>query len=115
MTYCPVSETQANPSERIRGRRLQAIRKAHFRREPLCVHCKAQGRTRLATELDHILAITNGGKDTADNRQGLCFDCHDIKTAKDLGHKHKQAFDAQGEPIPAGKGSGGYLTRFRKS
>ncbi len=100
--------------KRIRGRKLQAIRKAHFSRWPLCVHCLKQGRTRLATELDHILALVNGGTDTADNRQGLCDECHDIKSAADLGHKLRQAFDAQGEPIPAGKGTGGYVTRFRK-
>jgi 5-methylcytosine-specific restriction endonuclease McrA len=100
--------------KRIRGRRLQAIRAAHFAREPLCIHCFKQGRTRLATELDHIKALCNGGKDVPENRQGLCQPCHDAKTMQDLGISHKQAFDAMGEPMPAGPAPGGYLGTFRR-
>jgi hypothetical protein len=72
------------PIERIRGRELQEIRYQHFRLYPLCVRCEAAGRTRLATELDHIVALMNGGEDVPSNRQGLCRDCHAIKTAEDL-------------------------------
>lgn len=83
------NQAQAKPSQqtgyRIRGRALQQIRAAHFRREPLCVMCKAAGRVTLATELDHIVALTNNGTDTADNRQGLCVPCHESKTLADLG------------------------------
>jgi 5-methylcytosine-specific restriction endonuclease McrA len=100
--------------QRIRGRRLQAIRAAHFAREPLCIHCFKQGRTRLATELDHIQALCNGGKDEANNRQGLCQPCHDLKTMQDLGIKPKQAFDAQGEPVAAEAPRGDW-NRFRKA
>lgn len=69
---------------RIRGRALQEIRAAHFRAHPLCVHCVALGRVRLATDLDHIDALINGGTDTPGNRQGLCSECHKAKTAEDL-------------------------------
>ena len=72
---------------RIRGRELQRIRQAHLRRHPLCVHCLSRGFVQMATEVDHILAITNGGVDSRDpfeNRQGLCTPCHDAKTAEDL-------------------------------
>jgi 5-methylcytosine-specific restriction protein A len=103
-------------TDRIRGRRLQAIRAAHFARFPLCVHCEAKGRTRLATELDHIKAVINGGEDSRDpfvNRQGLCDECHDTKTIADLGLRPKQAFGADGEPLPCGL-LGGYPQRFRK-
>lgn len=106
-------------TERIRGRKLQAIRKAYLARYPLCIHCLHKGITRLATEVDHIVALVNGGIESLDpfmNRQGLCADCHDVKTAKDLGHRPpKQAFDAQGNPIDSsGRGTGGWWTKFRK-
>lgn len=69
---------------RIRGRELQRIREHHFREHPLCVHCIARGIVTPATELDHIVALVNGGTDTPDNRQGLCTNCHAAKTAQDL-------------------------------
>lgn len=71
---------------RIRGRELQRIRDEHFRAHPLCVRCLAMDPPRysIATELDHTLALTNGGTDTPDNRQGLCAPCHVDKTAEDL-------------------------------
>jgi 5-methylcytosine-specific restriction protein A len=85
--------------ERIRGRALQRIRAAHFSRDPLCVICMSKGRITLATDLDHIVALVNGGKDVEDNRQGLCADCHKDKTAQDMGHKQRAKFDAQGRVI----------------
>jgi 5-methylcytosine-specific restriction protein A len=88
--------------ERIRGRRLQAIRRSHLSAYPLCVHCEAQGRTELATEVDHIVALVNGGADMDSNRQGLCKDCHADKTRADLGHKARQAIGFDGWPIGAG-------------
>lgn len=36
-------------------------------------------------ELDHILALVNGGKDHLSNWQFLCRSCHKDKTRKDLG------------------------------
>lgn len=85
--------------KRIRGRELQEIRKRHFEQFPLCVECQRLGRIRLATELDHIKALCNGGTDTPDNRQGLCSKCHEAKTAKDLGYKVRQAIGIDGYPI----------------
>jgi 5-methylcytosine-specific restriction protein A len=76
---------------RIRGRTLQRIRRAWFTEHPLCAECERNGRVSLAVELDHIIALTNGGKDfdqdDGKNRQGLCKECHEKKTAADLGHK----------------------------
>jgi 5-methylcytosine-specific restriction protein A len=88
--------------ERIRGRRLQGIRAHWFRAHPLCVMCEKAGRVRMATQLDHIVALDNGGKDFdrdhGRNRQGLCEDCHRTKTAADLGHKVKGC-DVTGRPL----------------
>lgn len=63
---------------------MQRIREAHFSEHPLCVHCEEQGRVRLATELDHIVALVFGGTDTRENRQGLCSECHARKTRIDM-------------------------------
>jgi len=86
-------------TERLRGRRLQARRERWFRRHPLCAHCEARGRIVPATELDHIVALVNGGTDTPDNWQGLCSSCHEIKTRKDLGQSTIGACDPDGLPI----------------
>lgn len=64
--------------------------------------CKAEGRVTLATEVDHIVALTNGGvEDPHDdcNRQGLCFDCHEMKTAADLGYTPKVETGIDGWPV----------------
>jgi len=77
--------------DRIRGGRLQRIRADWFGRFPLCVHCQAKDppRVRLATELDHIVPLFQGGpdfdRDNERNRQGLCAECHAAKTVADLG------------------------------
>lgn len=71
-------------ASRITGRRLQRIRREHFERDPLCSECQKQGITRLWTELDHIVALHKGGKDTDANRQGLCAEHHAIKTKADM-------------------------------
>jgi 5-methylcytosine-specific restriction endonuclease McrA len=38
---------------------------------------------------DHILPVALGGKSVLANCQVLCKDCHDRKTAKDVGHMAK--------------------------
>lgn len=88
--------------DRIRGRTLQAIRRRHLRAKPLCVTCEARGLVTLATELDHILALVNGGEDTDSNRQGLCKDCHADKTRTDMGHKPRPRTGLDGWPLPGG-------------
>jgi 5-methylcytosine-specific restriction protein A len=92
------SAKREHPS-RIRGRKLQAIRARHFAKFPLCVDCEANGKVRLATELDHIQALTNGGQDTQDNRQGLCKPCHEAKTAKDMGYRQRGTTGPDGWPV----------------
>jgi 5-methylcytosine-specific restriction protein A len=85
-------------TERIRGRKLQEIRALHFKANPLCVECYKLDRVRLATQLDHIKALTNGGTDTADNRQGLCAQCHAAKTARDMGYRKRTTIGDDGWP-----------------
>jgi len=80
------SPSRIRPSviRRVTGRRLQTIRREHFTRQPLCVECDRRGRVSLATELDHKVPLFKGGADSDENRQGLCFDCHAVKTKADL-------------------------------
>ena len=41
--------------------RWQRFRAAHLRKEPLCRSCFKDGRIVVATEVDHIVRITDGG------------------------------------------------------
>lgn len=88
---------------RIRGRTLQRIRRHHFMLHPLCVECEKRGVIRLATQLDHIVALVNGGKDfdqdEGKNRQGLCDEHHEAKTRADLGQRVKVQIGLDGWPV----------------
>lgn len=59
------------------------VRKDQLAIEPLCRHCRQQGRITAATEVDHIDG--NNTNDEPSNRQSLCKPCHAIKTAHDDG------------------------------
>lgn len=79
--------TKASVSERIRGRRAVALRTARLTAEPLCRHCRAEGRITAATVPDHIIPLTLGGVEdglvVSPNIQCLCEDCHRRKTDTD--------------------------------
>ena len=63
------------------GRPWRRIRNDVLRRDRyLCQPCKANGRNKLATEVDHIVPIFEGGSDAMANLQGICKACHDEKT-----------------------------------
>jgi 5-methylcytosine-specific restriction protein A len=47
----------------------------------LCQVCKAQGKSRPATEVDHIINKAQGGNDLDSNLQAICKPCHKVKTA----------------------------------
>lgn len=91
-------------AKRLAGRRLQEIRRLWFARFPLCVHCAAKDPpiVSLAVELDHIVALENGGLDfdvdLEANRQGLCEDCHLAKTRADMGYRMHTGNDESGMP-----------------
>ena len=89
-------DRKGSMTKRITGRRLQRIRKQVFGEQPICVACKAKGRVTVATQVDHIVALVNGGEDDHDNRQALCASCHQVKTAQDCGYKERAKFDEQG-------------------
>lgn len=59
------------------------IRLAHLRREPLCRFCAARGLVTAASEVDHIVALADGGTHAASNLRSLCKPCHSRRTARD--------------------------------
>jgi 5-methylcytosine-specific restriction endonuclease McrA len=88
--------------ERITGRKLQALRLRIWSADPYCAMCKgltdmSQGQH--GFELDHVVALTNGGTNDDANMQVLCYSCHDIKTNADLGYTPRQATGDDGWPI----------------
>lgn len=54
-----------------------------LRSDPLCVLCLAEGRTTLATDVDHIVPRRQGGSDEASNLQPLCHSHHSQKTGRE--------------------------------
>lgn len=88
-------------AKRLRGRRLQELRRAVFLEQGY--ECAAPECRRLTTdlELDHIKPLYKGGTDDRDNLQGLCPDCHAAKTARDMGQRPRppnRGVDADGWP-----------------
>jgi 5-methylcytosine-specific restriction protein A len=79
--------TLTTASYRMTGRALQARRLRIWVKSPYCAAC---GRlvAMHEFELDHTVALTNGGADTDANCQVLCNapdgGCHRAKTARDL-------------------------------
>jgi 5-methylcytosine-specific restriction protein A len=71
----------------------------------LCQVCLTQGRYTTATEVDHIIPKSLGGRDDDDNLQALDHACHAAKTqaeaAAGKGHsiKPRASFDASGRVI----------------
>ena len=64
--------------------RWGGLRRTVLREQPWC---STPGCRRMATEVDHIVPIREGGAqwDRA-NLQGLCTPCHSSKTAKEVWH-----------------------------
>ena len=83
---CPkhfVARRGASRVDRMRGRKWMALRERVLRREPRCAECLKAGRLRLAAQVDHIVALEDGGTDDEDNLQGLCLACHVEKTRRE--------------------------------
>ena len=81
----------------------QRLRRAILSKNPLCVYCQKAGRNEVATDVDHILAIVNGGrKYHVDNLQPLCKRCNSVKGARERGPRAKPPprTDDRGRPNP---------------
>ena len=72
--------------ERGYGTAWDKLRKVILQRDRhLCQLCKAEGRVRAGTHVDHILAKANGGTDDPANLRVVCASCHALKTIHDQG------------------------------
>lgn len=86
-------------TKRITGRALQALRLRIWSANPCCAMCKRITAYPAGFELDHIVALTNGGTNEDGNLQVLCFPCHEIKTAADIGYTPKTETGLDGWPV----------------
>jgi 5-methylcytosine-specific restriction endonuclease McrA len=67
---------------------------------PYALSARVRGRIQIATEVDHIKALKDGGDNTFGNLRGLCVDHHLAKTRADRGlaPKVKVTYGADGWP-----------------
>ena len=90
-------------TERIRGRALQALRlRIYIERQAKCGMCGRIVAFPNGFDLDHVKALDNGGDNSDENYQLLCNapgECHDKKTAQDLGYTPKKKIGLDGWPI----------------
>lgn len=79
----PKRPWEKRPSAAMRGygHGWRKLRRMVLRREPLCRECAQHGRVQPATDVDHIVPRSRGGRDVFDNLQPLCHSCHSKKTA----------------------------------
>lgn len=73
-------EREGTNSARGYGATWQRLRAMILAEEPLCRECAKEGRTELATDVDHITPIKQGGPNTRANLQPLCKMHHSRKT-----------------------------------
>ena len=87
---CKAHRTQANKqydkqrgssASRGYGARWRRLRKLVLNRDPMCKACSVKA----STDADHIIPKRDGGRDSMDNLQGLCHECHSSKTAREDG------------------------------
>ena len=81
----------------LQSAQWQRLRASVLAGEPLCRHCTEEGRTTLATDLDH--RDGNPGNNSPENHQPLCHQHHSIKTARDHGKTVRMGCDESGTPL----------------
>jgi 5-methylcytosine-specific restriction protein A len=71
-------------SPRLRGRAWAALRARQLSKEPYCRDCADAGQERAAEQVDHILALDDGGTNDDHNLRSLCVPCHAKRTKERL-------------------------------
>jgi 5-methylcytosine-specific restriction protein A len=62
------------------GKEWRRIRTRYIKAHPLCEECKHGGRLTPATEVHHILPLSEGGTHDEQNLMALCHACHSAIT-----------------------------------
>lgn len=109
------NQRSTQPTPRLSGRAGVKQRERRLQRtNGLCEDCQAEGIIALATVVDHIIPLSNGGPDTDENTRNLCDD-HDAKrTAEQFGYKApKQPIGIDGRPRDPSHLVGQCLTETR--
>ena len=82
-----VLDRNPEATPRQRGRPWMRRRTAWLKAHPFCCHCEERGHIVIATEVDHVVPLVQGGADDESNLQGLCSPCHKAKTALEAGKR----------------------------
>ncbi|MBM9615321.1 HNH endonuclease [Desulfobulbus rhabdoformis] len=70
--------------KRQRGGSWKRIRLRILKRDGyLCQECQRMGRVTMATDVDHVTPLADGGTDDDKNLQSLCGVCHKKKTREE--------------------------------
>ena len=68
--------------------KYRMLRKQYLQANPMCEPCKKKGFSRIADEVDHKVALSEGGSLLdVDNLQSICAGCHYFKT---LGERRRR-------------------------
>jgi len=69
------------------GARWQRLRRMYLAAHPICVDPEGvhPGQVIPSTDVDHVIALRDGGTSRDDNLQALCHACHSRKTAVENG------------------------------
>ena len=73
------------------------LRRSVLHGEPLCRMCTAQGKTVVATDVDH--RDNNPANNELVNLQPLCASCHSRKTMRDQGFNARMGSATDGTPL----------------
>lgn len=98
----PLQHARQSRHERGLGTEWDRVRAIVMRRDKwLCQPCQRAGRVTPATECDHIVPRSKGGKCSTANAEAICADCHQAKTASENGRtdRTRARFDASGRVI----------------
>lgn len=84
----PIDTRRVQPmvtsDHRMSGSGLQRRRLRVWSRDPYCASCRSMTAYPDGFQLDHVIALVNGGEDSEENCQVLCHTCHEVKTIEDL-------------------------------